>query len=65
MRARVRAHSAACLYVFACLSHDVLWQPLTNRTGASGRWGAGVRDGHEKMQSREEELLSRGGGHSG
>lgn len=29
---------AMCLYVFACLSHDVLWQSLTNRTGASGRW---------------------------
>lgn len=38
VRVRARTHSAVCLYVFACLSHDVLWQPLTNRTGASGRW---------------------------
>lgn len=43
----VRTHWAACLCVFACLSHDVLWQSLTNRTGASGRWGGGgERDGH-------------------
>lgn len=62
---RVRT-AAACLCVFACLSHDVLWRSLTNRTGASRRWG-GVRvgDGHEQTQSREEELWSRGGGRSG
>lgn len=41
VRARTRTHLAMCLYVFACLSHDVLWQSLTNRTGASGRWGGG------------------------
>lgn len=58
----VRTHSAACLDVFACLSHDVLWQLLTNHTGASGRWGVGVTDRHEKMRSREEELLRQGGG---
>lgn len=60
------AAAAACLCVFACLSHDVLWRSLTNRTGASRRWG-GVRvgDGHEQTQSREEELWSRGGGRSG
>lgn len=66
----VCVRARAC--VFACLSHDVLWQSLTNRTGASRRWGggsAGVKDGYEKMQRREEELWSRGGrgggGHSG
>lgn len=41
VRACAREHSAAWLCVFACLSHDVLWQSLTNRTGASGGWGGG------------------------
>lgn len=36
---RARTAAAACLCVFACLSHDVLWRSLTNRTGASRRWG--------------------------
>lgn len=56
----------ACGNVFACLSHDVLWQSLTNRTGASRWWeGERVGDGHEQTQCSEEELWSRGGGHSG
>lgn len=38
---RARAAAAACLCVFACLSHDVLWRSLTNRTGASRRLGGG------------------------
>lgn len=41
VRACVRVHMASCLCVLACLSHDVLWQSLTNRTGASRRWGSG------------------------
>lgn len=67
VRACTRTRMAMCLYVFACLSHDVLWQSLTNRTGASGRWGGGggVREGHWRLQSEEEELRSCGGGHSG
>lgn len=37
----VRTWRSVCVCVFACLSHDVLWRSLTNRTGASRRWGGG------------------------
>lgn len=36
----VSAHGRVFVCVFACLSHDVLWRSLTNRTGAS-RWDGG------------------------
>lgn len=56
--ARACARLGLCLYVFACLSHDVLWQLLTNRTGASGRWwGGGERqawDDAERGRSATE-----------
>lgn len=64
VRALARAHArlAVCLYVFACLSHDFLWQLLTNRTGASGGL-AGVRDGRAwevAAQRRASTELRRG-----
>lgn len=61
-RARARTRLAMCLYVFACLSHDVLWQPLTNRTGASGRGSGGLETGMGDGGAAKRSYGAEGGG---
>lgn len=63
----VGARAAVCLCVFACLSHDVLWQSLTNRTGASRRWRGGARRQWETGMRRggKRSYGAVEGGHSG
>lgn len=52
LHAFVHPHTAVCLCVFACLSHDVLWQSLTNHKGASRRlrWWGGKRGGMKRRR---------------
>lgn len=61
--ARAHARLAMCLYVFACLSHDVLWQPeLTVQAPVEGGGRGGWRRAWEAAEQRRRIYGAEEGG---